>query len=365
MRFWSRGRGGFRGGEGGERGLIHCLFPADFFRRVYLACCGVSRDGEEAISVVEGNVLGLSAFLLVILASLVVAFFVVARQIYLVYLRQLFRETYHIKLNDTVSIARRFDDGTGHFFLVYPQWRFPNKDGSCDRRRANNAICYGKSVLEVGGFRISSTQPVHIVWLVNALRRRDVTIAQSSEEATKYQQALRMKRMIAEANTLDSLVERYGESKSYTEFEKFCAHLFRAQGYRAEVTPATNDGGCDVLLYEGSELVALVECKCFSLSHKVGRPLLQKLYGANAVLHAKRLIFVTTSEFTPEAQKYACDLNGSMELVDGHALLRMMEKNVAPDGAKLPIALDEWKLTREDLVARYPPDYPPPAIDLG
>ena len=84
MRFWSRGRGGFRGGEGGERGLIHCLFPADFFRRVYLACCGVSRDGEEAISVVEGNVLGLSAFLLVILASLVVAFFVVARQTYLV-----------------------------------------------------------------------------------------------------------------------------------------------------------------------------------------------------------------------------------------------------------------------------------------
>ena len=59
---------------------------------------------------VEGNVLGLSAFLLVILASLVVAFFVVARQTYLVYLRQLFRETYHIKLNDTVSIARRFDD---------------------------------------------------------------------------------------------------------------------------------------------------------------------------------------------------------------------------------------------------------------
>ena len=55
----------------------------------------------------------------------------------------------------------------------------------------------------------------------------------------------------------------------------------------------------------------------------VGRPELQAFYGALAGQHANKGVFITTSEFTSTALKFASTVRGIV-LVDGHYLARLM-----------------------------------------
>lgn len=63
------------------------------------------------------------------------------------------------------------------------------------------------------------------------------------------------------------------------DFEKEVARWFRAQGYKAEVTSKTGDGGIDIKLTHPTEGILYVQCKRYC-SQKVDRPTLQQLYGA-------------------------------------------------------------------------------------
>lgn len=110
-------------------------------------------------------------------------------------------------------------------------------------------------------------------------------------------------------------------------FEEWCAALARICGYRAEVTPASNDGGLDVRMWLG-EAKVIAECKCYcphdmeqAKRDAVGRPLLQKLVGANAVERADGLVFMTTSSYTAPAVRYAEEQN--ILLLDGNDLVDM------------------------------------------
>ena len=68
---------------------------------------------------------------------------------------------------------------------------------------------------------------------------------------------------------------------SPSDFEVYIADLFRLYGYEAEVTPATNDGGKDIILkYDNRKYY--VECKHFT-DGAVGREIIQKLVGAGVV----------------------------------------------------------------------------------
>ena len=192
-----------------------------------------------------------------------------------------------------------------------------------------------------------------------------MSVERNSLEAKKYARAVRMRQTMFSYQTIESIISNYAESGNYAGFEEYCAQLYRAQGYKAVVTSRTGDGGFDIILYEGTVLSALVECKCFSQSHKVGRPHLQKLYGANVAYRAKKLIFITTSDFSAEAKEYARSPGVNMELVNGAKLLEMAGKAASTREAASLVMLDDWKLTREDLIGRYPPDYLPPNINMG
>lgn len=68
---------------------------------------------------------------------------------------------------------------------------------------------------------------------------------------------------------------------SPSDFEEYVAGLFRLYGYKADVTPATNDGGKDIILkYDNRRYY--VECKHFT-DGAVGREIIQKLVGAGVV----------------------------------------------------------------------------------
>lgn len=63
------------------------------------------------------------------------------------------------------------------------------------------------------------------------------------------------------------------------EFEKEVARWFRAQGYKANVTSKTGDGGIDIKLTHPADGILYVQCKRYC-TQKVDRPTLQQLYGA-------------------------------------------------------------------------------------
>lgn len=88
-------------------------------------------------------------------------------------------------------------------------------------------------------------------------------------------------------------------------FEELTADVFRAHGYRIVLTPATRDGGADVLVFkhesEGTE--AIIECKKYAKERRVGIGLVQRLVGAKVYWKAKRAYLVTTSDFSSIARQ--------------------------------------------------------------
>lgn len=112
-------------------------------------------------------------------------------------------------------------------------------------------------------------------------------------------------------------------SSAPTEFESFCAQLLRDMGMRVKLTQMTRDGGYDLIAYDGSEVIA-VECKCYFPDRKVTRPMLQKLIGANTVLGADGLMFLTTGSFTKDAVLYGSETG--IRLVDGDELSQLVRR---------------------------------------
>ena len=151
--------------------------------------------------------------------------------------------------------------------------------------------------------------------------------AEREREQAQRQEGRRKERARVHAaerlKSASELVDLYGSDP--TSFERFVALVYRGLGYTASVTPARNDGGYDIRLAKrgpkGAERTCLVECKCFSPDNHVGRPLLQKLYGANATEHADELIFVTTSSFSDAARRYAAETG--IKTVDGDGLVKL------------------------------------------
>ncbi len=94
-------------------------------------------------------------------------------------------------------------------------------------------------------------------------------------------------------------------------------------GYEYEVTPPTNDGGYDILLRKNGKSI-IVECKCYSPDKNIGRPSIQKLVGANQIVQADRMLFITTSDFSQAAVEYA-ETTG-VELINDYGLLEIMRK---------------------------------------
>ena len=66
----------------------------------------------------------------IIFLALIAAFFLAALYTYRLYLRNRFFDRYHLELPKNFKISRRGSDYQNHFFLVFPSWCWPNKDGS-------------------------------------------------------------------------------------------------------------------------------------------------------------------------------------------------------------------------------------------
>lgn len=117
------------------------------------------------------------------------------------------------------------------------------------------------------------------------------------------------------------------------EFEYFIIGKLRKQGFAAQGTKASGDGGIDIVaVWQGGQskdgwLIAnpihgrtyLIQCKRYEAQHTIGQPILREFYGAMKGADASaKGIFITTSRFTDSAVEYATRMG--IQLVDGPTL---------------------------------------------
>jgi len=112
------------------------------------------------------------------------------------------------------------------------------------------------------------------------------------------------------------------------EFESFVCSLLKDLGYQVAWSSPGKDGGIDITAFSKDPLHGgkfLFQCKRYQESSTVGRPTLQAFVGAahNDKQHP-RLVFITTSSFTREAQQYGAQIG--MRLIDLATLKGLTER---------------------------------------
>ncbi len=256
------------------------------------------------------------------------------------------------KLPRSIKVRKKSNEkGNNYYYLNYPYWSVSKKDGTADRRVKKNAIIWEKSNLYVDNYLVFSKRPYDLVEVVRRLRSQGVKIDLCKEEKKKRAELLKKKEAFAHNNDIRKIIDYYSEKP--TNFEGLCSELFESLGYVAKQTPPTNDGGYDILLSKGAEKT-IVECKCYSIEHRVGRPSIQKLVGANNIVLANKMLFITTSDFSVAAISYAEEVG--VELINGNKLMELLDKQGFIEKEKVKINVMECQLEIADLYPYVPRD---------
>lgn len=98
-----------------------------------------------------------------------------------------------------------------------------------------------------------------------------------------------------------------------------CLRLLQAQGYEVEHVGSTGDGGIDIRVQDPTPLTGskiIVQCK--DQRQTIGEPKVREFYGLIVSEGVNKGVFMTTTEFTASARRFAGGKR--LELVDGAAL---------------------------------------------
>jgi restriction system protein len=148
------------------------------------------------------------------------------------------------------------------------------------------------------------------------------------------------------ADLLDRILEQTPEF-----FEGLVLDVLQEMGYGGKVgSPVhhlgqTGDEGVDGVIREDELGLDLIYVQAKRWTHTVGRPEIQKFFGA---LHGKRAtkgVFITTSDYSGEAKAYAEGVSPRIVLVDGNELARLM----IDYGVGTTTITDRYVLKRVDL----------------
>lgn len=294
---------------------------------------------------------------ILILASIVVCAGILIYSIWAFYkflLKLMFSKKYGIgRLPRSIKIKRlkNGEKQRNHFVLKYPYWENSKKDGTADRRIKNNVIIWRNSKLYIDMLMLTSLDPCDILYVVRELRSTGIDIDLCKEERSKYNKIYKRKEAFTHNGSIQDIINYYEEKP--TDFERLCAELFNRMGYESKVTPKTNDGGYDILLSQNSQRT-IVECKCYSMKYKIGRPAVQKLVGANSTILADRMIFITTSNFSENAVIYANETD--VELINGCKLLELLTKYDFLEQQEIEVDMSECQLEVSDMRSYIPKD---------
>jgi restriction system protein len=118
-------------------------------------------------------------------------------------------------------------------------------------------------------------------------------------------------------------------------FEQVVLDVLQAMGYggtrddAAQRVGRSGDEGIDGVIREDRLGLDLIYLQAKRWRHVVGRPEIQKFFGALHGQRATKGVFITTSSFSRDAAEFAEGVTPRMILVDGHELTQLMiEHNV-------------------------------------
>lgn len=123
------------------------------------------------------------------------------------------------------------------------------------------------------------------------------------------------------------------KSCSPSFFERLVVELLLAMGYggtRAGAGRAigqSGDGGIDGIIDEDRLGLDAIYIQAKRWEGVVGRPELQKFVGALQGQRAHKGVFITTSDFTKEAQEYVKNISNKVVLINGFTLAKLMIEN--------------------------------------
>lgn len=132
------------------------------------------------------------------------------------------------------------------------------------------------------------------------------------------------------ADVADQLIARI-HAQEPVFFETAVIDVLMAMGYggaegSAQRTQLSRDGGIDGIIDQDALGLSriYVQAKRYAPGKAVGRPAIQEFVGALAGNSASQGVFLTTSHFTTDAQRYADQVGVRVVLVDGDRLARLM-----------------------------------------
>jgi hypothetical protein len=124
--------------------------------------------------------------------------------------------------------------------------------------------------------------------------------------------SMRGRNLVQEARSRRDLLDL-----DWRQFEELVGQVFRSRGWLVERTQEEGDGGADLILHRGGDR-ALAQCKRWRPD--IGVAEVRSFYGVMAAENIKTGFFVTTSFFTPEAERFARDVG--IRLIHGNGLVR-------------------------------------------
>jgi restriction system protein len=120
------------------------------------------------------------------------------------------------------------------------------------------------------------------------------------------------------------------KSSSPHQFEKTVVQLLVAMGYGGSLKDAgkavgkSGDEGIDGIIKEDRLGLDIIYIQAKRWENTVSRPEIQKFAGALQGQRAKKGIFITTSDFSKEANDFVAKIDSKIVLIDGRQLAQFM-----------------------------------------
>lgn len=121
---------------------------------------------------------------------------------------------------------------------------------------------------------------------------------------------LKHKNLVLPDETYEKMIINRIHHMDGRQFEEFCGFVFEKNGMKCEITPATRDGGKDLILNGNT----YVECKCYSKGNLCSTPMINKLLGACVSDGIQNGIFITTSGYSKDCYDMLERVNKNISL---------------------------------------------------
>jgi restriction system protein len=164
--------------------------------------------------------------------------------------------------------------------------------------------------------------------------KRDIESDKPSEEQEKQtpEESLEVAYKILSDGLAAEIIQRIKDCTPVF-FERLVVELLLAMGYggsRVEAGRAigqSGDGGIDGIIDEDKLGLDSIYIQAKRWEGTVGRPEIQKFVGALQGNRAHKGVFITTSDFTKDAQEYVKNISNKVVLINGFVLAKLMIEN--------------------------------------